>query len=193
MSLFKWWGDELAAVYCVSEAHVKPKDTNVTSQCTFDTRLRVPSQMHCWLNVAFLLVWVEPGGWGCLVDSLQVGGHSSCVRGGQHKIKLELVSEGGHFFGVSHCRRGWAFFQLAWGLYQGMCVTGGLGGAVHCATPSASKAERQSDTICVVDCGMVLLGTACFYLLPSLFVDHILSSRNTCRCAMCVWSYQDTE
>lgn len=73
------------------------------------------------------------------------------------------------------------------------CVTGGLGGAVHCATPSASKAERQSDTICVVDCGMVLLGTACFYLLPSLFVDHILSSRNTCRCAMCVWSYQDTE
>lgn len=48
-----------------------------------------------------------------MVDSLQVGGHSSCVRGGQHKIKLELVSEGGHFFGVSHCRRGWAFFQLA--------------------------------------------------------------------------------
>lgn len=161
MSLFKWRGDELPAVYCVSEAHVNPKDTNVTSQCTCDTRLGVPSQMHCWLNVAFLLVWVEPGGWGCVVDSLQVGG--------RHKIKLELVSEWGHFFGVSHCRRGWAFFQLAWGLYQGMCVTGGLGGAVHCATPSASKAERQSDTICVFICFLHCLLTTVY--LPEIPAD----------------------
>lgn len=78
-------------------------------------------------------------------------------------ISLELVTAG----------RGRAAFQLAWRLYQGMCVTGGLGGAVHWATPSASTAQRRSDVIRLVDCGVVFLPFhtgMCFCLLSALLV-----------------------
>lgn len=78
-------------------------------------------------------------------------------------ISLELVTAG----------KGRAAFQLAWRLYQGMCVTGGLGGAVHWATPSASTAQRRSDVIRLVDCGAVFLPFhtgMCFCLLSVLLV-----------------------
>lgn len=87
-----------------------------------------------------LFIWAEPRG----------GGHSARVQGGRHwkevesrekeDISLELVSAG----------RGWAPFQLAWQLYQGMCVTGGLGGAMHRAS-----AQRQSNVISPMDWGVV--------------------------------------
>lgn len=68
-----------------------------------------------------------------------VGGRQSGrAQKGSHRkekedISMELVTTG----------RGWAPIQLAWRLYQGMCVTGGLGGAMHCAAPCASKAEAS--------------------------------------------------
>lgn len=63
-------------------------------------------------------------------------------------ISLELVTMG----------RGWAPFQLAWRLYQGMYVTEGQGGAVHCAPPPfASKSERPRDVIGLMECVVVFL------------------------------------
>lgn len=68
-----------------------------------------------------------------------VGGRQSGrAQKGSHRkekedISMELVTTG----------RGWAPIQLAWRLYQRMCVTGGLGGALHCAAPCASKAEAS--------------------------------------------------
>lgn len=59
------------------------------------------------------------------------GGRESVrAQKGRHRIEkedisLELVTVG----------RGWAPIQLAWRLYQGMCVTGGLGGAITVLLP----------------------------------------------------------
>lgn len=100
---------------------------------------RVPD---IWLNVVFLFIWAEHEVWrwgGLAVGGWAVrhgaGWAAQNVAGVREKedISLELVTAG----------RGWAPFQLAWRLYQGMCVTGGLGGAVHCAAPFASKADAK--------------------------------------------------
>lgn len=91
-----------------------------------------------------------------------VGGRQSGrAQKGSHRkekedISMELVTAG----------RGWASIQLAWRLYQGMCVTGGLGGALHCAAPCASKAKRPRDVICLMESVVVFLlhHGMCFHL-----------------------------
>lgn len=123
-----------------------------------------------WLFV-LLFIWAEPRG----------GGHSARVRGGRHwkevesreteDISLELVSAG----------RGRAPFQLAWQLYQGMCVTGGLGGAMHRAS-----AQRQSNVISPMDWGVVrpcftTLSLSSVALLFAIVVDHKSQSPH-CAC-----------
>lgn len=83
--------------------------------------------------------------WGCSGLTTDRGGQQGAGWAAQtgarfrkkKDISLELVTAG----------RGWAPFQLAWRLYQGMCETGGLGGAMHWAAPFARKAQGQRDVI----------------------------------------------
>lgn len=115
---------------------------------------------ECDVLVYLSWTWRLGGGTqaGCRVQGAGWAAQNEPGLREKEDISLELVTVG----------RGWATFQLAWRLYQGMCVTGGLGGAVHGAAPSASGAQRQSDVIHLVDCGVVFLlfGAACFYLWP---------------------------
>lgn len=114
---------------------------------------------HCGLLVYLSITWSSDLWWAAWPG---VGGWQSVrVQKGRHRIEkedisLELVTVG----------RGWAPIQLAWRLYQGMCVTGGLGGAMHCAVPCASKAERPRDVICLMESVMVFLlhHGMCFHL-----------------------------
>lgn len=108
-----------------------------------------------------LFIWAEPRG----------GGHSARVQGGRHwkevesrekeDISLELVSAG----------RGRAPFQLAWQLYQGMCVTGGLGGAMHRAS-----AQRQSNVISPMDWGVVCPPFTTLKVFPLLRYYSLLAT-----------------
>lgn len=91
---------------------------------------------YVWLLRGVLLMEFGVVWWS---DKQGGRGGGSQNRGGvreKEDISLELVSVG----------RGWALFQLAWQLYQGMYVTGGLGGVVHWAT-----ALNQSNVITLVD------------------------------------------
>lgn len=162
----------------ISETCQNLQVSSVTSHCSFEIAcFRVWLNLHIWPSVLLLLVclgWTWR--WGAVVDWLQGAGwaaqNEARVRVREKEdISLELVTVG----------RGRAPFQLAWRLYQGMCVTGGLGGAVHWAAPSASKAKRQSDAICVVDCGVVFLLTCHMFLFAFPTVhDHIYPFWNSC-------------
>lgn len=142
--------------------------------------------MSDWRFV-FLFIWgknLKVGGCGGLTAggwTLRQGAGWAAQNGARvwekEDISLELVTAG----------RGRAAFQLAWRLYQGMCVTGGLGGAVHGATPSASTAHRQSDpVICqpIHMAGAFIFFPHCWW--PHLFFLYLCVS-------LWVWSHQGTE
>lgn len=91
-----------------------------------------PCVADCGVHVYLSITWSSDLWWAA---SVGVGGRQSGrAQKGRHRIEkedisLELVTVG----------RGWAPIQLAWRLYQGMCVTGGLGGAIIALLPAQAK------------------------------------------------------
>lgn len=171
----------------------------VTSPCSwvFQDAIKCAYLTECGVLVYLSRTWRWRGVCVWWTDCRVVGGgRSGRVQGWaaqneagvrvrvreKEDISVELVTVG----------RGRAPFQLAWRLYQGMCVTGGLGGAVHWAAPSLSRAQRESDVIHLVGCGVVfpLFDTACVFLfaLPAVG-DHVSPyCAYPCMCLR-VWSH----
>lgn len=109
------------------------------------SRCTLPAFFSCLWNLWWwgVCLW---GGWVWLQGGVSKLG---CRVGGIDQSRIQTERE--HSFGVSQWWVGvggcWALFQLAWQLYQGMCVTGGLGGVAHQATArKLSKSANLEDS-----------------------------------------------
>lgn len=124
--------------------------------------------VYAWLFI-LLFIWPGPGG---------VRRQSASGQGVVGIERRWSQREKGHLFGISQLQgRGWASFQLAWQLYQGMCVTGGLGGAVHWAS-----ARRRSNVISNTGrCGVT---PPLAHTVSSLFSPLLLLTASHCHLAM---------